>query len=148
VSSAAWIGGIYYFLFVSAPAVHALTPKPALDVLNRARRHFQILTWVAISLLLLTGLLKFLLTGIPSGGGYRGISVVKLFLFLAMIFHHCLQSFKYSPRITLLTAQTQPEITAWTEPLQNHWKRWFVLHKINAALGPIVLLLGLALSRS
>ena len=36
-------------------------------------------------------------------------------------------------------------VEAWPEPLLAHWKKWFLLLKINAILGPVVLLLGLGL---
>jgi hypothetical protein len=32
--------------------------------------------------------------------------------------------------------------------LLSQWRRWFLLLKINAALGPIVVLLGLALTQN
>jgi hypothetical protein len=36
----------------------------------------------------------------------------------------------------------------WPEPLLSQWQKWFMLLKINAGIGPIVTLLGLALIKS
>jgi hypothetical protein len=66
-------------------------------------------------------------------------------LFGTMVVHHSLQVFKHAPRIAALTAELPLNTTAWPEPLLSHWRRWFVLLKINAALGPVAVLFGLAL---
>ena len=41
-------------------------------------------------------------------------------LFLAMAVHHCLQVFKYAPRIASLTKQSPPAPATWPEPLLIH----------------------------
>jgi hypothetical protein len=96
---------------------------------------------------LLTGIVNLILRN-PSAApseSYLVLLGVKLFLFGAMATHHGLQVFKYGPRIAALTAEIQPNATEWPEPLIEHWRRWFLLLKINAGLGPIAVLLGLAI---
>ena len=152
MSVTAWVGGIFFFLFVFGPAVHALPPAIAIQTLDRGRRLLQFLSWIAIHLAILTGVVNLLLRAVPTGfslgPGYSWILALKLFLFLAMLLHHSLQAWKYAPKLAALTAQTAADVQAWPESLLSHWKRWFVLLKINATLGLIVLLLGLGLSRS
>lgn len=165
ISLGLWIGGIVFFLFVFGPAVHALPPATAIRVLDRGRRSFQSLSWIAISLLVITGTCNLIFRGAGSqwqfGSAYYSILAIKLFLFLAMLLHQSFQTFKYAPEIAALTAQISTDIQsrfdpahraelveAWPEPLLAHWKKWFLLLKINATLGPIVLLLGLGLSKS
>jgi uncharacterized membrane protein len=165
ISLALWIGGIVFFLFVFGPAVRTMAPATGVQVLDNGRRSLQTLSWIAINLLLISGFFNLIFRGAESGfhfgSLYYSILVIKLFLFLAMIFHHSLQAFKYAPEIAALTAQISTDIQsrfdpahraelveAWPEPLLAHWKKWFLLLKINATLGPIVLLLGLGLSRS
>jgi uncharacterized membrane protein len=146
------VGGILFFLSVFGPAVHALPAASGIQALDKGRRRFQSLSWIAIHLALFTGILNFVLRGIAAGWAfdpaYNWTLAAKLFLFLAMLFHHSLQAWKYAPRLAALTAQTTPDFQSWPEPLLFHWKKWFVLLKINATLGLIALLLGLALSRS
>jgi uncharacterized membrane protein len=151
VSVAVWLGGIVFFLVVFGPAVHRLPPAESVRILNRGREAFQTLSWIAINLLLLTGVVNFVLRATASGADlgvvYYATLAVKLLLSAAMIFHHALQSFKYGPRIVSLTAGTGDDsIDAWPEPLLACWSKWFVLLKINATLGAIVLLLGVVLS--
>lgn len=165
ISLALWIGAIVFFLFVVGPAAHTLSPGAGVRVLDRARSSFQALSWIAATLLLITGILNLVFRGMGSGlqlgAGYYSILAIKLLLYLAMVFHHFLQAFKYAPQIASLTAQAGPEIEArfdsahraelveaWPEPLLGLWKKWFLLLKINATLGPVVLLLGLGLTRS
>ena len=152
ISIVFWIGGIAFFLFVFGPAVHALPPATGVRLLDRGRQSLQTLSWIAINLLLITGIFNLIFRGLGSGfrfgTAYYWLLALKLFLLLAMIVHHSLQAFKYSPQIVSLTAQTSKDIEAWPEPLLSHWRRWFMLLKINATLGPIVLLLGVGLTRS
>jgi len=151
VSVAVWLGGIVFFLVAFGPAAHRLRPAEGVRTLNRGREALQTLSWIAIHLLLLTGVVNFALRATTSGADlgfvYYATLAVKLLLSAAMIFHHALQSFKYAPRIASLTDGTGDDsIDAWPEPLLAAWRKWFVLLKINAALGAVVLLLGVALS--
>ena len=150
VSVAVWLGGMVFFLVVFGPAAHRLRPAEAVRTLNRGREAFQRLSWVAIILLILTGVAAFMSRAAASGADlgffYYAALAVKLLLAAAMIFHHALQSFKYAPRIAALTAETDDATDTWPEPLLAGWRKWFTLLKINAALGAIVLLLGVALT--
>jgi uncharacterized membrane protein len=150
LSVALWLGGMLFFLIVFGPAVHSLPPGTAARVLDRGRQRFETLSWIAIGFVLFTGILNLVfraMSGSLASIGYYSVLGIKLLFFLAMIFHHCLQAFKYGSRIVALTAGGREELESWPEPLLSHWKKWFVLLKINATLGAIVLLLGLALSR-
>ena len=152
ISFSLWIGSIFFFLFVFAPAVRPLPHHTGIVLLNQGRRNFQTASWIFIGLLLLTGIVNFILRGrtdgltlLTLGSTYSLFLSTKLFFFLAMVVHHCIQVFKYSPKIETLTAQTPAEISRWPDNLQNHWHRWFLLMKINGVVGPLVLLLGLGL---
>ena len=152
VALALWLGGIVFFLVVLGPAVHELEPRVAVTTLNQGRLGLETASWIAIGLLLLTGIFNLLGRAQPDGASvsesYGILLAIKLFVFGAMVAHHCLQFFKYAPTISGLTAQLPKGMTAWPEPLLAHWRRWFLLLKINAALGPIAVLLGLALAKN
>ncbi|MPZ75369.1 MAG: hypothetical protein GEU77_02495 [Deltaproteobacteria bacterium] len=149
VALALWLGGIAFFLIVFGPAVHELKPGLGLKLLNRGRITFEAVSWAAIGLLILTGIVNLVLRDQMTGGHlgqyYLTILSVKLLLFLAMLVHHALGVFKYGPKIVVLMNETAGTTESWPEPLRTHWQKWFMLLKINAALGPIVTLLGLAL---
>jgi putative copper export protein len=146
---AMWLGGIAFFLIVFGPAVHELKPVLGLRLLNRGRMIFEALSWTGIGLLLLTGIVNLVLRSDMTAGDlgryYLTILPVKLLLFVAMLVHHTLQVFKYAPKITALTNDSAMTIDSWPEPLRSHWQKWFMFLKINATIGPIATLLGLAL---
>ena len=152
VAIALWLGGIVFFLVVTGPAVHELEPLIAIKTMNQSRIGLELISWIAIALLVLTGTVNLLLriqaTALPAGESYTVLLSTKLFLFGAMAMHHGLQVFKYAPRIAALTAELRPNTTEWPEPLLANWRRWFLLLKINAGLGPVAVLLGLALVKS
>jgi len=149
---ALWLGGIAFFLVVFGPAVHELKPTAGIRILNQGRIAFEALSWVGITLVMITGMTNLILRNQMSGAYlsryYMIVLTIKLFIFVAMLIHHSLQIFKYGLKIVALTAEVSDEVPSWPEPLRSHWQRWFLLLKINAALGPITILLGLALVRS
>ena len=151
VALAMWLGGIAFFLIVFGPAVHELKPVLGLNLLNRGRMTFEVLSWTGIGLLVLTGLLNLVLRSEMTAGDlgqhYLAILSVKLVLFVAMVIHQALQVFKYGPKIAALTNDAAMTIDTWPEPLRSHWQKWFMFLKINATIGPIATLLGLALVR-
>lgn len=151
VSLALWVGAIAFFLFVFGPAVRTLPAGAGIQALNSGRRSLEALSWIAMTFVLITGLFNLVLRGAGSGfelgAGYTTVLSLKLFLFLAMVFHHFLQALKYAPEIASHTARAKADLEAWPEPLLALWKRWFLLLKINATLGQIALLLGLGLAQ-
>jgi len=151
VALALWLGGIGFFLGVFAPAVRQMEAGPAVRILDRGRRSFEAISWFAIVLLLLTGVFNLVLRSqastMPLAQSYLLALSIKLFLFLAMLVHHCLQVFKYGPQLSALTAQAPASADSWPAPLRSQWQKWFTLLKINATLGPIVMLMGLMLTR-
>jgi putative copper export protein len=152
VGLALWLGGIVFFLVVFGPAVNELRPGVGIRALNQGRVSLEVVSWLAIGLLFLSGMLNLILrvqaTGVPLGQVYITALSIKLVLFLAMLVHHCLQVFKYAPRIASLTAGVSGESPSWPEPLRALWQKWFTLLKINATLGPVVTLMGLFLIKS
>jgi uncharacterized membrane protein len=147
-----WVGAMVFFLVVLGPSVNALEPRIAIQTLNRGRIGFEILSWVAIALLLLSGVFNLLqrlsIAPLATGEFYSVILTIKLFVFGAMLAHHLLQTFRYAPAIARLTSELPELPNHWPEGLLRQWRRWFLLLKINAALGPIAILLGLNLLKA
>lgn len=146
-----WWGGMFFFLIAFAPAAHSLPAATCIQTLNRGRISLETFSWVGIALLLVTGIVNLILRSQATAQLsqlYVIVLSMKLLLFFAMLAHHALQVFKYGPKIAALTSHNAAELTSWPEPLLSYWKKWFMLLKINATLGPIVLLLGLALLQS
>jgi uncharacterized membrane protein len=149
---ALWVGAMVFFLVVLGPSVNALEPRIAIQTLNRGRIGFETISWIAIGLLLLTGVFNLLqrvsVSTMATGEFYTVILTIKLFVFGAMLAHHFLQTFRYAPAIAKLTSELPESSNHWPEALLGQWRRWFLLLKFNAALGPIAILLGLNLVKT
>lgn len=152
IAIALWLGGIVFFLVAVGPAVHQLEPRIAIKTMNQARIGLETMSWTAIGLIMLTGAFSLVarsqMENATLGQVYFYLLGAKLLVFLAMSAHHCLQVFKHAPALTNLTAQLPANTVSWPEPLLTHWRRWFLLLKINAALGPVAVLLGLAMTKT
>jgi uncharacterized membrane protein len=145
---ALWLGTMVFFLVVFAPAVNQIEAGVGIHALNQGRISFEALSWLGILLLFVSGTANLVFryegTAVQTQL-YLVILAIKLILFAAMLVHHCLQVFKYAPRIATLTAETPIMVPVWPQQLRSVWERWFLLLKINAGLAPLVTLLGLAL---
>jgi putative copper export protein len=152
IAVALWVGAMVFFLVVLGPCVNALEPRIAIQTLNRGRIGFETISWIAIGLLLLTGVFNLLqrlsVSTAVTGEFYTVILTIKLFVFGAMLAHHFLQTFRYAPAIAKLTTELPESSNHWPEALLGQWRRWFLLLKFNAALGPIAILLGLNLVKT
>ena len=124
VALALWLGGMVFFLVVFWPAALKLSPGIGVQTLNQGRIALETLSWTAIGLIAITGIINLMLAsdgaGASQGEFYTITLSVKLFFFFAMLVHHCLQVFKYAPPIAALTAQTPAETMVWPEPLRAH----------------------------
>jgi putative copper export protein len=149
VALALWLGSTGFFLAAFGPAVHDLKPSAGIRALNQGRIAFEGIAWIGIALVMVTGVANLMLrnqsTGAHLGQTYMIVLAIKLFLFVAMLAHHSLQVFKFGPKIATLTGATSGDSAAWPEPLRAQWQKWFIMLKINATLGPVVMLLGIAL---
>lgn len=147
-----WLGGIVFFLVVFAPAVHELEPGVGMRALNHGRISLETIAWISIVILLFSGIAAFTFraqaAGAPLPTSYTIVLSFKIVLFVSMLVHHCLQVFKYAPRIASLTAALSPQPDSWPEPLLSQWQRWFLLLKINSVVGVIIVILGLMLDRT
>jgi putative copper export protein len=146
-----WLGGIAFFLVAFGPAVQGLAPDAGIRALNRGRLALEGVAWIGIALVMVTGVVNLILrsqaTGAHLGQTYMIVLAIKLFLFVAMLAHHTLQVFKYGPKIAALSAEVAGDVAVWPETLRTHWQKWFMLAKLNAALGLIVMLLGVLLMK-
>ena len=115
-------------MIVMGPATRDLDTKLAVSALDRARAGFETASWIAIGLLLATGVANLFFRAIdrvPLHESYGILLGIKLFVFGAMVAHHCLQVFRHAPEIARLTGQMKPLGADWPEPLLSRWRRGF-----------------------
>jgi uncharacterized membrane protein len=151
VAAALWLGVSAFFWLAFEPAIDTLESAAYRRALNRGRLALESLAWFGIALLMLTGMGNLLLrsqaTNAHLSHSYMIILAIKLFLFVAMLVHHTLQVFKYGPKIAALSGEADAGANAPPEPLRAQWRKWFMLVKLNASIGAVITLLGVALVR-
>jgi uncharacterized membrane protein len=151
VAAALWLGVSAFFWVAFGPVVDTLESAASMRALNRGRLALESLAWFGIALLMLTGMVNLLLrsqaTNAHLGRPYMIVLAIKLLLFIAMLAHHSLQVFKYGPKIAALSGEAAARPSASLEPLRAQWQKWFLLLKLNAGVGALVTLLGVALVR-
>ncbi len=131
-----WLGANLFVLGVLWPASRGLLPGPRLDFMRRAARGLNAVVAAAAPVAVLSGLAGVFPQGtaaqLAPGSGAFLILAAKTTLTAVMALNHGLQAFRYHASLE--------------NPLdgRNPWMRLLVA---NAALGIIVLLLGLGLRR-
>ncbi|HET6638106.1 MAG TPA: DUF4149 domain-containing protein [Gemmatimonadota bacterium] len=145
-----WLGGMFFLAAVGAPVLRRLEP-PALraDVFGRLGARFRAAGWVAIGVLVATGLLNLRLRGLldtqtlsdPSfwGRPYGRTLAWKLTLVTAMLVLSALHDFVLGPRADRL-APGSPEAAAARRLAAS-------LARINAGLGVALVAVAVRLAR-
>lgn len=136
-SFSVWLGANLFVLGMLWPASRGLPPGPRLDFMRRAARGSNAVVAAAAPLAVLSGLAGIFSPGttahpVPGLGAFL-ILAAKTILTAVMALNHGLQAFRYG-------ASLENPIDG-----RNPWLRLLVA---NAALGVIVLLLGLGLRRA
>jgi len=98
-----WAGGFVYLVMAFIPAMNAATASEERNlVLKQAAAKFRRISWTAIVLLIVTGVMNFFErvsiaqeAQLPSGAllpsGYMGLLGVKLLIVIGLIVHHAIR---------------------------------------------------------
>ncbi len=142
-----WLGGMFFISLVLVPSLKKLEPPTKrTEILSATARRFSLVSWIAILVLLITGIINSANRGvtidlISSGtiisSRFGLILTFKVFLVLVMILISAIHDFILGPRLVRLAELARPSADA-LKALTN--KRKFVswLARINAFIGIIV----------
>ncbi len=142
-----WLGGMFFISLVLVPSLKKLEPPTKrTEILSATARRFSLVSWIAILVLLITGIINSANRGvtidlISSGtiisSRFGLILTFKVFLVLVMILISAIHDFILGPRLVRLAELARPSADA-SKALTN--KRKFVswLARINAFIGIIV----------
>ncbi len=146
-----WLGGMFFLAVVGAPVLRRVEP-PTLrkELFSRIGVQFRVVGWIAISVLLLTGVGNLYLRGLLSSGvlasagfwssSYGKALAVKLSAVLEMLVVQAVHDFIYGPRSGGLDPAS-PEglrtrrIAAWLGRLNALAGLLFVLAVVRLARG-------------
>ena len=148
-----WLGGMFFIAIVMVPVLRRLEPaQKRIEVLSATATKFRAISWIAILVLLITGVLNAINHGVTmqkiSTGeffsSYFGkILILKLILVFAMLVLSAIHDFILGPRLIELLNSSNPD--SFTK-LQKNRKYVSWLARINALLGILVVACAVMLS--
>jgi CubicO group peptidase (beta-lactamase class C family) len=145
-----WLGGMFFLAIVGAPVLRQVQPATLRrDLFSRLGEQFRLVGWVAIGVVLLTGLGNLYFRGIFAAGllgssvfwasSYGKALAVKLAAVLFMLVVQAFHDFDHGPRSGRLDPAAEEGRRA------RRTKAWLVL--LNAIAGLVVVLAGVRLAR-
>ena len=148
-----WLGGMFFIAIVMVPVLRRLEPpQKRIEVLSATAIRFRMVSWIAILVILVTGVLNAVnrgvtLQAISTGeffSSYFGkILTSKLILVLAMLVLSAIHDFILGPRLIELLSSSSPDSF---QKLQKNRRYVSWLARINALLGISVVACAVMLS--
>jgi copper resistance protein D len=142
-----WLGGMFFISLVLVPSLRKLEPPiKRTEILSATARRFSLVSWIAILVLLVTGVINSVNRGITihlisSGKLFSShfgmILTFKVFLVLVMILISAVHDFILGPKLIKLTEIDRPGPDSM-KSLAKKRKLVSWLARINAFIGIIV----------
>ncbi|HET7274839.1 MAG TPA: DUF4149 domain-containing protein [Longimicrobiaceae bacterium] len=145
-----WIGGMFFLAAVGAPVLRTVQPPTLrVELFRLLGARFRRVGWIAITILLITGVLNLYFLGILRDGllidpafwasRFGQTLAWKLTAVAAMLIVSGLHDFVFGPRSAALEPGSPESVAAR--------RRAVVLARLNAALGVIVVIVAVRLAR-
>ena len=145
-----WLGGMFFLAVVGAPVLRAVEPPDLRrDLFTQIGGAFRTVGWVAIGILLVTGIVNLHFRGLFSSGllvsaafwdsSYGKALAVKLVAVLFMLVVQAVHDFVHGPRSGRLDPSTEEGLRA------RRMAAW--LGRLNAVAGLVVVLAAVRLAR-
>lgn len=148
-----WLGGMFFIAIVMVPVLRRLeSPQKRIEVLSATATRFRAISWIAILVLLITGVLNAINHGVTMqkistgeffSSNFGKILILKLILVFAMLVLSAIHDFILGPRLIELLNSSNPD--SFTK-LQKNRKYVSWLARINALLGILVVACAVMLS--
>ncbi|KRT64831.1 MAG: copper resistance D [Candidatus Dadabacteria bacterium CSP1-2] len=148
-----WLGGMFFIAIVMVPVLRRLEPpQKRIEVLSATATRFRAISWIAILVLLITGVLNAINHGVTMqkistgeffSSNFGKILILKLILVFAMLVLSAIHDFILGPRLIELLNSSNPD--SFTK-LQKNRKYVSWLARINALLGILVVACAVMLS--
>ena len=144
-----WLGGMFFLVVVGAPVLRQVEP-PALraELFRRLGVQFRLIGWIAVAVLLATGLANLQFRGLlhgsalgePAfwGSAYGRALGVKLGAVTAMVLLSALHDFILGPAASRVEAGTPRALAL------RRWSAWVA--RVNAILGVVLVIAAVRLA--
>lgn len=145
-----WLGGTFFLAVVGAPVLRRVEPPPLrAELFRRLGARFRAVGWIAIGVLLVTGLANLGLRGLLDAetlgsasfwqGRYGRALAWKLALVTAMVALAAVHDFFLGPRAARLAPSSTDALAA------RQWAAWIA--RLNAGLGVALVAVAVRLAR-
>ena len=145
-----WLGGLFFLGVVGAPVLrHVEPPSVRAELFQRMGRRFRGVEWIAITVLLVTGVLNLHFQGLLAGGvlsrgafwntPYGRTLAVKLVTVVAMVMGSALHDFVLGPAAGRAEPGSEEALK-----LRRH-AAW--IGRVNALVGVILIVSAVLLTR-
>jgi copper resistance protein D len=144
-----WLGGMFFLAIVGAPVLRAVeSPELRRMLFRRLGEQFRLAGWIAITLLVITGVLNLWFRGLLSGAlqerafwstAYGTALAWKLGAVVAMLTNQALHDFVFGPRASRVAPGSQAHARTRT---RASW-----LARANAVVGVVLVFAAVRLAR-
>jgi len=148
-----WLGGMFFIAIVMVPVLRRLEPpQKRIEVLSATATRFRMVSWIAILVILVTGVLNAINRGVTLQAistseffsSYFGkILTLKLILVFAILVLSAIHDFILGPRLIELLSSSGPDSF---QKLQKNRRYVSWLARINALFGILVVACAVMLS--
>jgi len=155
ISAMVWLGGMFFLSLVLFPALKKFEPgEKRTRVISLTANRFRKVSWIAIFILLVTGIFNVLNLGITTetifSGGFLSsqlgkILSIKVSLVLVMIILSASHDFILGPRYSGLVSSQKPDIHTLSE-IEKRRKITSWLARLNIIIAVLVVACAVMLS--
>lgn len=150
-----WLGGMFFIAIVIVPVLRRLEPpQKRIEVLSATATRFRAISWIAILVLLITGVLNAINHGVTMqkistgeffSSYFEKILAVKLMLVFIMLVLSAIHDFVLGPRLVELQSSCIYNLDS-SQRLKKNRKYVSWLARVNALLGILVVACAVMLS--
>jgi uncharacterized membrane protein len=149
-----WLGGMFFIAIVMVPVLRSLEPpQKRIEVLSSTARRFRMVGWIALLVLLVTGVfnamnrgvtLKMISTGAIFSTHFGKMLTLKVVLVLLMLVLSAVHDFIMGPRLVeLISSSSNPDLSP---RIKSYRKYVSWLARVNALLGIMIVACAVMLS--
>ncbi len=150
-----WLGGMFFIALVAVPALRTIEPpEKRIELLADTARRFRGVSWIAILVLLATGVVNAINHGVTSEmistgaiflSNFGKVLTVKVILVLIMVVLSAIHDFFLGPQLTNLMSSNL-SIPDSLQSLKRRRKYVSWLARVNVILGILVVACAVMLS--
>jgi copper resistance protein D len=144
LAAIAWIGGMIFISLVLSPVLRQRPDFPRGEILQSVGTAMKAIGWIAILILLFTGLLNFIHLQIQWNTFIGRLLILKLILVALVVGLSAVHDFLLGPKLAARLRHSSSPVRS--VPAHEPWVRWIA--RINLSLALAIIYLAVLIARS